>query len=93
VQRNQHYADLAASIQAVTEELVLNMARAARRETGLTRLCLAGGVGLNSVANWKILRETGIEELYVHPAAGDSGARWARPSMPITRYSASRGDS
>jgi carbamoyltransferase len=73
VQRNQHYADLAASIQAVTEELVLNMARAARRETGLTRLCLAGGVGLNSVANWKILRETGFEELYVHPAAGDSG--------------------
>jgi carbamoyltransferase len=73
VQRNQHYADLAASIQVVTEELVLNMARAARRETGLTRLCLAGGVALNSVANWKILRETGFEDLYVHPAAGDSG--------------------
>jgi len=71
--RNQHYADIAASIQAVTEELVLNMARAAQRETGLRRLCLAGGVGLNSVANWKILRETGFEELYVHPAAGDSG--------------------
>jgi carbamoyltransferase len=71
--RNQHYADVAASIQAVTEELVLNMARAAQRETGLRRLCLAGGVGLNSVANWKILRETGFEELYVHPAAGDSG--------------------
>jgi carbamoyltransferase len=71
--RNQHYADLAASIQAVTEELVLNMARAAQRETGLRRLCLAGGVGLNSVANWKILRGTAFEELYVHPAAGDSG--------------------
>jgi carbamoyltransferase len=71
--RNQHYADIAASIQAVTEELVLNMAQAARRETGLSRLCLAGGVGLNSVANWKILQQTGFEELYVHPAAGDSG--------------------
>ncbi len=71
--RNQHYADVAASIQAVTEELVLNMARAARRETGSPRLCLAGGVGLNSVANWKILQEAGFEELYVHPAAGDSG--------------------
>jgi carbamoyltransferase len=71
--RNQHYADLAASIQVVTEELVLNMARAVRRETGLPRLCIAGGVGLNSVANWKILKETGFEELYVHPAAGDSG--------------------
>jgi carbamoyltransferase len=72
--RNQHYADLAASIQAVTEELVLNMARAVRRETGSPRLCLAGGVGLNSVANWKVLREAGVEELYVQPAAGDSGA-------------------
>jgi carbamoyltransferase len=71
--RNQHYADLAASIQVVTEELVLNMARAVRRESGLPRLCIAGGVGLNSVANWKILKETGFEELYVHPAAGDSG--------------------
>ncbi len=71
--RNQHYADLAASVQAVTERLVLNMARAVRRETGLPKLCLAGGVGLNSVANWKILRETGVDELYVHPAAGDSG--------------------
>jgi carbamoyltransferase len=72
-ERNQYYADIAASIQAVTEELVLNLARAARRDTGLDRLCLAGGVGLNSVANWKILRETGFKEIYVHPAAGDSG--------------------
>jgi carbamoyltransferase len=71
--RNQHYADMAASIQAVTEELVLNMARAVRRDTGSPRLCLAGGVALNSVANWKILRDAGVEELYVQPAAGDSG--------------------
>jgi carbamoyltransferase len=72
-ERNQYYADMAASIQVVTEEMVLNLARAARRATGLDRLCLAGGVGLNSVANWKILRETGFKEIYVHPAAGDSG--------------------
>jgi len=71
--RNQHYADIAASVQAVTEEVVVNMARALQRETGARRLCLAGGVGLNSVANWKILGQTGFEELYVHPAAGDSG--------------------
>ncbi len=71
--RNQHYADIAASIQTVTEELVVNMATALHRETGSSRLCLAGGVGLNSVANWKILRQTGFEELYVHPAAGDAG--------------------
>jgi len=71
---NQHYADIAASIQQVTEEVLLTMARAAFEETGLTRLCMAGGVALNSVANGRIIRETPFEELYVHPAAGDGGA-------------------
>jgi len=71
--QNQHYADIAASIQVVTEEVLLTMARAAHRETGLTRLCLAGGVALNSVANGRILRETPFEEIYIHPAAGDGG--------------------
>ena len=70
---NQHYADVAASIQAMTEEALLAMARATRRETGLPRLCLAGGVALNSVANGRLLREAGFDELYVQPAAGDSG--------------------
>jgi carbamoyltransferase len=71
---NQHYADIAASIQRVTEEVILALASAAHRETGLTRLCMAGGCALNSVANGRILRETPFEELYVHPAAGDGGA-------------------
>jgi len=71
---NERYADIAASIQVVTEETLLGLARAAHRETGLRRLCLAGGVALNSVANGRILRETGFEELYIHPAAGDGGA-------------------
>src|SRR5205823_2203260 len=71
--QNQHYADIAASIQLVTEETVLGMARALHAKTGLTRLCMAGGVALNSVANGRILRETPFEELYVHPAAGDGG--------------------
>lgn len=70
---NQHYADIAASIQKVTEEVLLNMARAVRRETGMANLCIAGGVGLNSVANTRILREAGFERLYVQPAAGDGG--------------------
>jgi carbamoyltransferase len=70
---NQHYADVAASIQAVTEELILKLAREAHRQTGLTRLCLAGGVALNSVSNGRILRETPFEELYVQPSAGDGG--------------------
>jgi carbamoyltransferase len=70
---DQRYADIAASIQTVTEEMLLTMARTLQRETGLTRLCMAGGVALNSVANGRILRETPFQELYVHPAAGDGG--------------------
>lgn len=71
--QNQHYADVAASIQAVTEEVMIRMARHACQQTGLKRLCLAGGVALNSVANGRILRETGCEEMYVQPSAGDGG--------------------
>lgn len=71
--RNQYYADVAASIQAVTEEIVLRMARQARSRTGLSRLCLAGGVALNSVANYRILAEGLFDELYIQPAAGDAG--------------------
>jgi carbamoyltransferase len=79
---NQHYADIAASIQRVTEELLLGMANRLYQETGLPRLCIAGGVGLNSVANTRLLRETPFEELYIQPAAGDGGgalgaALWA----------------
>src|SRR6266404_2337147 len=69
----EHYADVAASIQKVTEEVMLAMVRAIHKETGLKRLCMAGGVALNSVANGRIVRETPIDELYVQPAAGDSG--------------------
>ncbi len=72
-ERNQHYADIAASIQRVTEEVLLKMATQLHRETGLKRLCMAGGVALNSVANGRILRETPFEELYIQPAAGDGG--------------------
>ena len=70
---NQHYADIAASIQVVTEEVVLKMATHLHKATGLDRLCLAGGVALNSVANGRILRETPFQELFVQPAAGDGG--------------------
>jgi carbamoyltransferase len=71
---NQHYADIAASIQVVTEEILLRMVRHACAENQTTRLCMAGGVALNSVANGRILRETPVTDLYVQPAAGDSGA-------------------
>jgi carbamoyltransferase len=72
--QNQRYADLAASIQAVTEETLITMARAACTRAGTTKLCMAGGVALNSVANGRILREAGVTDLFIQPAAGDSGA-------------------
>jgi carbamoyltransferase len=71
---NQRYADIAASIQVVTEDILLGLARAAHARTGSTRLRMAGGVALNSVANGRILRETPFTDLYVQPAAGDGGA-------------------
>ena len=70
---SRHYADIAASIQHVTEELLLALARQLYEETKLTTLCLAGGVAYNSVANGRIIRETPFTEVYVQPAAGDSG--------------------
>jgi carbamoyltransferase len=65
--------DLAASIQAVTEDIVLRMARHARDLTGEKRLCLAGGVALNCVANGKVLRSGLFEDVWIQPAAGDAG--------------------
>ena len=65
--------DIAASIQAVTEEIILRMARHVRKETGLANLCLAGGVALNCVANGKILREGIFDGMWIQPAAGDAG--------------------
>ncbi len=70
---NQYYADIAASIQVVTEQVMVKMAEYAYKQTGLNKLCMAGGVALNSVANRKILNETPFEEIYIHPAAGDGG--------------------
>ncbi len=71
--QNQKYADIAASIQKVTEETMLKMAHYAYRETGCKNLVMAGGVTLNSVANGRIIKETPFENVYIQPAAGDSG--------------------
>jgi carbamoyltransferase len=65
--------DIAATVQKVCEEVVLRMVRYIHKETGLTNLCMAGGVALNCVANGRIVRETPIENLFVQPAAGDAG--------------------
>jgi carbamoyltransferase len=69
----QHHMDVAASIQAVTEEVVRNLAGHVHRETGLKSLCVAGGVALNCVANGRLLREGPFENLWIQPAAGDAG--------------------
>ncbi len=69
----QREMDLAASLQAVTEEAVLRMTRALHAETGIDNLCLAGGVALNCVANGKVLRDGAFKRVWVQPAAGDAG--------------------
>lgn len=82
IERNQHYADVAASIQQVTEDTLIAIANYLHKETGMKNLVMAGGVALNTKANYRILSETPFEEIYIQPAAGDDGgalgaALWA----------------
>jgi carbamoyltransferase len=72
-QLTQMHMDLAASIQAVINEIVLRLTRSLRRETGMRNLCLAGGVALNCVTNGVILRDRSFDQIYIQPAAGDAG--------------------
>ena len=69
----QREMDLARSIQEITEEVVLKMARYVQRETGMKKLCMAGGVALNCVANGLLLREGLFDDIWIQPAAGDAG--------------------
>src|SRR6266436_5842244 len=69
----QRHMDLAASVQAVTEEIVLRLTRSLSEETGIRNLCLAGGVALNCVANGKVLRDACCDRIWIQPAAGDAG--------------------
>jgi carbamoyltransferase len=69
----QRFADIAASIQVVTEEAMLGLARRARELSGSDNLCMAGGVALNVLANARILRESGFKRVWIQPAAGDAG--------------------
>lgn len=82
IEKNQFYADMAASIQAVTEETLIKIACNLYERTGKKNLVMAGGVALNTVANFRILNETPFENIYIQPAAGDDGgalgaALWA----------------
>ena len=71
--RSRHYADVAASVQEVTERAIVGLANEAHRRTGSTNLCIAGGVALNALANRRVLAETPVTQLFVPPAPGDSG--------------------
>ena len=70
---NQFHMDIASSIQKVTEEIMIKLAKAIRNEYGIKNLCLAGGVALNCVANGKILKEKIFDNIWIQPAAGDAG--------------------
>src|SRR5260370_19377580 len=69
----QREMDLARSIQVITEEVMLKMTSYVHKETGMKRLCMAGGVALNCVANGRVLREGPFEDIWIQPAAGDAG--------------------
>ncbi len=69
----QFHMDIAASIQKVTEKIMINLAKSIRNEYGIKNLCLAGGVALNCVANGKILKEKIFDNIWIQPAAGDAG--------------------
>lgn len=73
MQQNQHYADIAASIQRTTEDALIALANHLHERTGKRQLVMAGGVALNTKANYRILSETPFEEVYIQPAAGDDG--------------------
>ncbi len=82
MERNQYYADVAASIQRVTEDMLISICKHLYEKTGQKKLVMAGGVALNTKANWRLLNETPFEEIFIQPAAGDDGgalgaALWA----------------
>ena len=66
--------DLAASIQFVTEEIVIKIAKTLHQETGIRNLCMAGGVALNCVANGKLIKEKIFDDVWIQPASGDAGS-------------------
>ena len=82
----QREMDLAASIQLITEEVVLKLARGVARDTGARNLCLAGGVALNCVANGKLLRDRCFDRLWLQPAAGDAGGALGAAYVAYHRY-------
>src|SRR5215208_5811632 len=83
---SQREMDLASSVQVVCEDIVLRMARHAYRITGLDKLCMAGGVALNAVANGRLAREGPFAEIWVQPAAGDAGGALGAAYTAVHNY-------
>jgi carbamoyltransferase len=83
---DQRHCDMALAIQQVTEEIVLKMAKEAKRITGSDNLCMAGGVALNCVANGKLLREKIFKDLFIQPASGDAGGALGAAEMVHYMY-------
>ncbi len=97
MEANQYYADVAASIQQFTEDTLIKIANHLQKRSGMSKLVMAGGVALNTKANWRILNETPFDELWIQPAAGDDGgalgaALWAwhtllgKPRLWVQRH-------
>jgi len=84
------HMDIAASIQKVTEEAVLRICRHARKVTGKDKLCLAGGVALNCVANGRILRETDFKDIWIQPASGDAGGALGAALLVWHKYAGNK---
>ena len=82
----QREMDIAASIQVVTEEVVLRLAKTLHEESGAKHLCLAGGVALNCVANGRIQREGPFESIWIQPAAGDAGGSLGAAAVTWHEY-------
>ena len=82
----QFHMDLAASIQKVTEEVVLKLAKSLRMETGIKNLCLAGGVALNCVANGKLVKEQIFDDIWIQPASGDAGSALGAALLAYYQY-------
>ena len=79
--------DLAASIQKVTEEIVLSLANTIKNETGQKNLCLAGGVALNCVANGKLIEKNIFDDIWIQPASGDAGTAIGAALLAYYKYS------
>ncbi len=82
----QFHMDLAASIQVITEEIVIKLAKSLKKETGISKLCLAGGVALNCVANGKLLKEKIFEDIWIQPASGDAGSALGAALVGFHQY-------